>query len=749
MMKERDLEQLLKEMSLKEKIGQMVQIPAQMLLEGGIVTGPSESVELTEEMISLVGSVLGRAGAKELYEIQKAYVEKHPHHIPLLLMFDVVNGMETIFPIPLAQGCTFSAELVRKAAEVSAKEAAAEGLHVTFSPMTDLVRDPRWGRVMESTGEDPWLNAELGRAMVCGYQGTGKKTLLLNEKGKISGCVKHFAAYGAPEGGRDYDTVEISERSLKEDYLPAYQAAIEEGCAMVMTSFNTWNRIPSSGNRWLLRKILREEMGFEGVVISDYAAVDEMVKHGIAEDSKEAAKLAIMAGVDIDMVSTCYVKYLEELVRDGEVSETLIDEAVLRILRLKNALGLFENPYKDGNEMEEAALLLNEEHRLCAREVAAASFVLLKNEGDCENKLLPLKKDSEQKVSLIGPYADEKEIYGSWSFPKYPEKTITIREGIEKKRQKTGYAKGCIRLDHEMHTRFGKTEACSEEEAKTMRDEAIKLAKASDVVVLCIGEHKDQTGEGGSRSDIRIPERQLQLLKELREVNENIVSVVFSGRPVELDEIEKMSKAVLMVWMPGTEGGNAIADVLYGDTIPQGKLSMSIPRSNRQIPVYYNHLMTGRPNETGTKIGYCNGYIDESVYPLHPFGYGLSYTTFQYSKVSLDRESLTENEKICASVEIRNTGKLKGTETVQMYLTDIKGSVARPVKMLRGVKKVTLEPGECRRVEFEISEKMLRFYDIEMNYVSEAGRFYVSLGSDSTAQNRAEFFLEKRSDTVR
>lgn len=346
-----ELEQLLKKMTLEEKVGQMVQIPAHMMQEGGIITGPTDSIEMTEENLALVGSVLNKTGAKDLREIQEKFIEKHPHHIPLLLMYDVINGMETIFPIPLAQGATFSPELVEKAAEISAREAAATGIHVTFSPMLDLVRDARWGRVMESCGEDPWLNARMGRAMVRGYQGFSAENgtpFDLKKEGNVAGCIKHFAGYGAPEGGRDYDNVEVSERSFREDYLYAYKAAVEEGCVMVMTSFNTWNRIPSSGNKWLMRKVLREEMGFEGVLISDYAAVVEMINHGIAEDSREAAKLAIEAGVDIDMVSDAYLKYLAELVRSGEVEEKLIDEAVMRILKLKNDLGLFENPCKDG-----------------------------------------------------------------------------------------------------------------------------------------------------------------------------------------------------------------------------------------------------------------------------------------------------------------------------------------------------------------------------------------------------------------
>ncbi len=746
-----ELEKLLHSMSLEEKIGQMVQIPANLLTEGGLLTGPTESMEMTDETLSLIGSILGKSGAKDLHQIQEDFIAKHPHHIPLLFMYDVINGMETIFPIPLAQGCTFSTELVEAAARASAKEATATGLHVTFSPMLDLVRDARWGRVMESTGEDPWLNAELGKAMVRGYQGSSKlngESPELQKESNIAGCIKHFAAYGAPEGGRDYGNVELSERSLREDYLPAYQAAVEEGCAMLMTSFNSWNRIPSSGNKWLMRKVLREEMGFDGVVISDYSAVDEMIQHGIAEDSREAAKLAILAGVDIDMVSNAYVKYLAELVRCGEVEERLVDEAVMRILKLKNNLGLFENPYKDGSEEREAALLLCKEHRELARKMAAASFVLLKNE-----QILPLKKrrafeeeavvgtESSQKLAFIGPYVDNAELYGSWSFPNKPEQTVTIRQGVAQKTQDVVYAKGCFLLDSGQRTRHNMVEVHSKADERALIEEAVATAKEADKVILCLGEHKDLTGESGSKTNICIPENQIKLLREVHQVNENIVTVVFSGRPVEMKEIATLSKAVLMVWMPGTEGGNAIADVLFGDAEPGGRLAMSLPRSVGQVPIYYNKFRTGRPNEKGDAVGFIHGYIDESIKPLYPFGYGLSYTTFSYSDVSVSQERMEKDGVIVAQAEITNTGMRQGTETVQMYLTDVKGSVIRPEKMLRGVQKVTLTPGESAKVSFEIREDMLKFYNIDMEYVSEAGKFRVYIGPNSDTENVAVFQL--------
>ncbi len=723
-MTEKELQKLLSEMSLEEKVGQMVQRVASEMVSGAIVTGPEGTVETNNMSLGLIGSILNKTGAQVLHDLQKEFIEKHPHHIPLLMMYDVINGMETVFPIPLAQGCAFSPEMVEDCAAMARDEAVAEGLHVNFSPMLDLVRDPRWGRVMESTGEDPWLNAQLGKAMVRGYQA----------KGNMSACLKHFAAYGAPEGGRDYENVEISERTFREDYLPAYAAVVKDGCAMVMTSFNTWNRIPSTGNKWLMRKVLREEMGFEGVLISDFAAVDEMISHGIAADSREAAKLAIEAGVDIDMQSNAYMNHLADLVRSGEVDEKLVDEAVMRILKLKNALGLFENPY-NGSPEDEQRLLLCEEHRKKARKAAAASFVLLKNEG-----LLPLKKG--EKVAFIGPYVDNHNIHGSWTYLEHPENNVTIKQGITNKMGDCLCAKGAYVLDEGQNTRMWDPEERPVSGEELLR-EAAKLAACADKVVLCLGEHRHQTGEGGSRASITLSKGQLHLLEEVAAVNKNIVSVVFSGRPVELKQVQEVSGSILMAWMPGTEGGNALADVLYGDAVPQGKLSMTIPRSAGQLPMYYNCFKTGRPNPTGTQVGFIHGYIDESTKPLYPFGYGLSYTTFDYTPVSVSQTEMTRDGEVEATVTVTNTGAYAGTETVQLYLQDVKGSVVRPLKMLRGFQKVSLQPGESQAVSFRITEDMLRFYDINMVYTSEPGLFRVYIGSDSDTQNMAEFTLTK------
>jgi len=732
----KELEKLLSEMSLEEKVSQMIQINGNMMKLSTLVTGPTESIDITDEMLSMVGTVLNVEGAEKMCEIQQKYTEAHPHHIPLLLMYDVINGMETIFPIPLAQGCTFSPDNVEKAASIAAKEAAASGLHVTFSPMLDLVRDARWGRVMESPGEDPWLNGEMGKAMVRGYQGNNA----LNQEGNISACVKHFAGYGLPDGGREYDNVEISERTFREDYLPAYKAAIDEGARMVMSSFNTYNRVPSTGNKWLMRKILREEMGFDGVVIADYGAVEELVAHGIAEDTREAAKLAIEAGVDIDMVSNCYSRHLVELVRSGDVEEKLVDEAVMRILKLKNDLGLFENPCKDASGQKEKELFACEEHRKVARKIAAESFVLLKNE-----QVLPLSKENDETVAFIGPYIDTNVLYGAWSFPTNKTNTVTIRQGADQKKDGILYAEGAYILDSGKYAKQDMTKepllVYTQEDLDTRIQEAVEIAKKADKVVLCLGEHRTYSGEDSSRTSISLPENQMQLLRAIHQVNENIATLVFTGRPLAIGEVIELSKAVMITWMPGTEGGNAVADVLFADAVPQGKLTMSMPRCVGQAPIYYNRFTTGRPNPAGTSNFVNSCYMDESIKPLYPFGYGLSYTTFAYSEVSLSQSEMAKEDVLIAKATVTNTGSLTGCETVQLYLRDVKGSVVRPVKMLRGFEKVTLNPGESKEVIFKITEDMLKFYNINMEYISEPGEFHVFIGTNSDTENMASFRL--------
>lgn len=722
---------LLQDMSLEEKIGQLIQVPASVLGENGIVTGPTGSMPMDEKTRGLVGSILGTAGADQLIALQKEQMAMQPHHIPMLLMMDIINGHQTIFPIPLSQGCSFRPDLVENAAHIAAKESAASGLHVTFAPMLDLVRDARWGRVMESPGEDPYLNSLMARAMVRGFQGSD-----LKEEGRIAACLKHFAGYGAPDGGREYDNVELSVRTLREDYLPAYAAAVDAGCRMAMTSFNTLDRIPSSGNKWLMRHVLRQEMGFDGVLISDYSAIEEMVAHGNAENPRDAARQAMEAGVDIDMCSIAYIGHLADLIRDGVIDEALLDEAVLRILTLKNDLGLFENPFKDADASREQALLLCDEHRLAARELAAHSMVLLENDG-----ILPLTP-STQKLALIGPHADNHGIYGSWSFPRDAAQTVTVRQGIHRVQpDNVTCCTGSYMIDPGTCWRLAQADAIDPQQAEAWLQQALEDAKNADTVVLCLGESNDQSGEAGSRAILQIPAVQMDLLQKIHAVNDNIVLVLFSGRPLETAELAKYCKALLWAGFPGTEGGNAIADVLFGIRAPEARLSMSFPHRATQAPLYYNHLPTGRPSQAGNQAGFTNGYNDSNCFARYPFGYGLSYTEFDYSSVLLSADRMDSNGYIDASVTVTNSGKLPGTETVQLYLRDVAGSVSRPVRMLKGFQKITLQPGQSQTVTFRIREEMLRFYDIHMNYTSEPGLFEVHIAPHSAVDNKACFRL--------
>ena len=736
-MEQEKLIALLQDMSLEEKINQLFQVHGNFFEGDSIATGPAAAQGFSEKAIREAGSVLGSTGASLLKRIQDKQMEQQPHHIPLLFMADIINGYKTIFPIPLAQGAAFHEEVARTGAEVAAKEVSAAGVHITFSPMVDLVRDARWGRVMESNGEDVYLNSVYAKALVEGYQGEDPK-----QKGKIGACVKHFAAYGAPTGGRDYNNVELSERTLRDDYLPAYEAAVKAGALLVMTSFNTLNRIPSSANQWLMRQVLREEMGFQGVLISDWAAIEEIERHDLAADKKEAAVLALKAGTDIDMMTNCYCAYLKEAIEAGEVSESLLDEAVLRVLELKNTLGLFENPYKDADEEEEKHCILCEEHRRKSKEAAEETFVLLENEG-----MLPLRET--EQVAFIGPYVAEKNILGFWSIFGEAKDAVSIREGVEKRSSvKATFDKGCeILTREEWVPGFDSKEAAGNQEGtelspEELLEQAIRHAKAADKVVLCLGEHVTQSGEGGSRAEITLPKLQLELLRKIAEVNENIVVVIFNGRPLDLREVKELSKAILVVWMPGTEGGNAIAEVLYGDVSPSGKLPMSFPYCVGQVPVFYAEFHTGRQlQEHMWENRFQSRYIDIPNAPLYPFGYGLSYTEFAYGDLQL----MTGEEADClqVSVSVTNIGTCEGAEVVQMYLRDDKASVVRPVRELKGFRKIWLKPGETKNVVFTITEEMLRFHDIHMEYRSEPGSFTVFAGSDSTTDRQAKFYLNE------
>jgi beta-glucosidase len=716
------LTSLIKKMTLDEKIDQLLQLAAPFY-EGsaseGQITGPMAEMGITKDHINNSGSVLGASGAKEITNIQKAHLKKNRLGIPLLFMADVIHGYKTIFPVPLAIGCSWDLELAEKMAEISAKEASVSGVHVTFSPMVDLVRDPRWGRVMESTGEDPYLNSLFARSFVRGYQGTD----LTSDVYRVAACVKHFAAYGAPEGGRDYNTVNMSERQLRESYLPAYKAALDEGCEMVMTSFNTVDGIPATGNKWLMRDLLRNEWNFDGVLISDWGAVKEMIPHGVAEDEKEAALKAIQAGVDIEMMTTCYVHHLKELVENGIVEEALIDEAVMRILKLKEKLGLFENPYRGANEALEKEIVLCEEHRMQARKLAAKSCVLLKN-----NDVLPLQKG--KKIALIGPFAQNNDILGPWSWLGSKEDAIQLDAGLKMKIDPTllKVAKGCD------------IETGSEE----MLKEALDVAGDADVIILALGESSEMSGEAGSRANIRLPKVQLELIEKVKELNKPMVAVLFNGRPLDLHGVVEHVDAILEAWYPGTEGGAAIADLLYGDANPSGRLTMSFPYSVGQIPVYYNHFNTGRPKDApDAQERYVSQYLDIPNEPLFPFGYGLSYTKFSYKEAKLSHSVLTTEQPIVASVQVTNIGTMKGEEVVQLYVRDLVGEVVRPVKELKAFEKITLEPGETKTVNFTLTEEQLRYYHANLEFKSDEGSFIAFIGPNSQDVMELPFKLEK------
>ena len=734
-MTEEKLMALLKDMSLKEKIGQMMQLDVSCFKNEGPVTGSEVDQGISGEDLTLAGSILGAIGAQEIKGLQKRCMEKQPHHIPVVFMADIINGYKTIFPIPLALGCTFSQEDARTAGDVMARESAADGLHVTFAPMVDLVRDARWGRVMESTGEDPYLNSRMAEATVRGIQGEGE-----HYEGHLGACTKHFAAYGAPTAGKEYNNVELSERTLREDYLPAYQAAVDAGSAMMMTSFNTLDRIPATGNQWLMRKILREEMGFEGVLVSDYNAIGELMTHGVAEDKKEAARQALEAGTDLDMMSGCYMSSLEELVKEGTIREELIDEAVLRILKLKNKLGLFEDPYRGLEGQSGIREIFTEENRAKARKAAGDSMVLLEN----QEGFLPLKK--QEKVAFIGPYAEDKHILGAWSFFGDIEQAVTCRQGIEEKGARAVFEKGCGMVNPGQTLygfRYNMTGTESREETEALIEKAAKTAAECDKVVLLIGEAPIQTGEGASRGDITIPEVQKKLLDAVTKANKNTGAVVFAGRPLDLREVREKTKAILYAWMPGTEGGHAVADILYGDVEPQGRLSMSLPWSVGQVPVFYGELSTGRHIEDGEWVEnrFLSRYSDMPNQPLYPFGYGLGYTEFSYSEVKLDKEEICMGESLQVSITVKNTGRRRGTETVQLYVTDKVGSVARPMRQLKGFTKLTLEPGESKDAVFTLTSEDLKFYTRSMEYKAEPGDFIVWAGADSRTKNGKQFKL--------
>jgi len=735
-MNETKLKQLLDEMSLEEKIMQLVQLPGWAYEEGAAVTGLADDAK-NENMKRLAGSTLGIYGADKVKKIQDEYMKNHPHHIPLLFMLDVIHGHKTVFPCPLGQGATFDTEVARKGASIQAKEAAADGVQVTFSPMGDLVRDARWGRVVESTGEDPYLNGLMVSAMVKGYQGED-----VSDPDHLASCVKHFAAYGGAVAGRDYNNVEVSEHTLREQYLPAYAEGIKAGAKLVMTSFNTLNGIPSSGNTYLMRDILRKEMQFDGVLISDWGAIAEMESWGFAEDLKDAADLAMKAGVDIDMCTEAYSGNLGKLIEEGKLSVDGLNEAVLRVLKLKNDLGLFEDPYHGASDEKFKKVVLSNESREIARDAVRKSLVLLENKKNA----LPL---SGKRIAFIGPYANEKNLHSTWAISCDPEDAVTIADAAKECYGDSDVvfrtAQGCNMLKNGTDLGMGVYEVKKEKkENEKLLDEAIDLAEWADEIVLCLGEHIGQSGESTSRAMIDLPKPQMKLFKEMADMGKKIITLVFCGRPLDLKKIPEKSDALLICFRPGTEGGHGIMDVLSGKYSPQGKLPMSFPWCVGQEPLNYNAYNTGRPKPQQRPTIFTTRYLDCPNEARYPFGYGLTYSDFEVSKVELDKKVLGKDDKITASVTVKNTGDSVATETIQLYIRDMAGSRVRPVKELRGFKKVSLSAGETEKVSFDITEDMLCFYTINNCWDSEDGKFTVYIGTDSATLNGAEFELKKQ-----
>ena len=718
-MEKTKLQELLAQMTLREKLGQLTQlIPPLLGVDPDVdITGPLREMNIDPEWLPEIGSTLNAFGAENLRTMQEKHLQRSRLGIPLIFMADIVHGYKTIFPIPLAVGSSFNPKLYETACAVAAKEGAAAGIHLTFAPMTDLVRDPRWGRVMESTGEDHYLNGEMTKAAVLGYQGKD-----LKEKGRLAACVKHFAAYGSPWGGRDYNTVDLSEGMLREFYLPAYKAALDVGVAMVMTSFNTVNRIPASANKWLMRDILRKEWGFDGVVISDFAAVDETITHGVSADSAEAARKCLEAGVDIEMMSTHYIRNAEELIRSGKLEEALIDEAVLRILELKNALGLFENPYKDASVEDEKALIQCEEHLQAAYDVAVECPVLLKNEDVLPLQALEKKLGKDLKIGLAGPFAGMGNLSGGWAIAKADDDVSTSLLGA----LQNAMPNATIETAAVRH--MGALQAGIED--MEYYPEEVEALADCDVLIAAVGEPAADTGESASKTVLRLSPNQERLIHDLRKLGKPVVVVVFSGRPLEILPILDSADALLQAWFLGDASSRVLADLLTGKANPSGRLSMSFPVNVGQIPVHYNAYRTGRPSH-GQKIRYVSRYLDCENEALFPFGFGLSYSQFAYSNMAVDTLDGDSDLVAKARITVENVSDIPGMETVQLYIRDVVAQVVRPMKELRGFRKIYLEAGARQVVEFEITRQMLSYWDADNRFIFEPGEFEIMLGRNS------------------
>lgn len=725
---------LMKKMTLEEKIGQL-----NLSSAGDITTGQASNSDIAIKIREgKVGGLFNIKSVGKIKEVQKIAVEQSRLKIPLLFGMDVIHGYETVFPIPLGLSCTWDMNLIERSARIAATEASADGINWTFSPMVDICRDPRWGRIAEGAGEDPYLGSQVAKAMVKGYQGDD-----LKKNNTILACVKHYALYGSAEGGRDYNTVDMSHQRMYNDYLPPYKAAVDAGVGSVMTSFNEVDGIPATANKWLLTNVLRKQWGFKGFVVSDYTSVNEMTAHGIGDLQTVSAR-ALNAGLDMDMVGEGFLTTLPKSLKEGKVSLAQINAACRKILEAKYKLGLFNDPYKYCDENRAKSEIFTSENRKEARSIAAQSFVLLKNQGN----LLPLKKSGT--IALIGPLADNKSnMTGTWSVAADFSKPISLYTGLKEAvgdKINILLAKGSNleedSLLEERETMFGKSLGRDHRPAEVILQEALNIANQSDVIVAALGESAEMSGESSSRSMIGIPSIQEKLLRALLKTGKPVVLVLFTGRPLTIKWEQDNVPAILNVWFGGSEAGHAIADVLFGEVNPSGKLTATWPQNTGQIPLYYAHKNTGRPLEGQWFQKFRSNYLDVSNDPVYPFGYGLSYTTFNYSDITLSTSSIKQGESLTANITVTNTGSYEGKEVVQLYIRDMVASVTRPVRELKGFQKIDLKPGESKVVTFAISPEDLKFYNYDLKYVAEPGEFRVYIGGNSDAVKEASFTLK-------
>lgn len=731
---DRFIDQLMKKMTLEEKIGQL-----NLPVTGEITTGQAKSSDVAKRIRNgEVGGLFNLKGVERIREVQRQAVEESRLGIPLLFGMDVIHGYETIFPIPLGLSCTWDMKAIEESARIAAVEASADGISWTFSPMVDVSRDPRWGRVSEGNGEDPFLGAAIARAMIRGYQG---KDMSRNDE--IMACVKHFALYGASEAGRDYNTVDMSRQRMFNEYMLPYQAAVEAGVGSVMASFNEVDGVPATGSKWLMTDVLRKQWGFDGFVVTDYTGINEMIDHGMG-DQQTVAALALNAGVDMDMVSDAFSGTLKKSVEEGKVSAAAIDAACRRILEAKYKLGLFDDPYKYCDVNRPKKQIFTKEHRAIARKTASESFVLLKNEG-----VLPLSKKGT--IAVVGPLANTRSnMPGTWSVAAVLDNASSLVEGLREvvgDRAKVVTAKGSNLIgdaDYEKRaTMFGRELHRDNRTDRELLDEALKVAAGADVIVAALGESSEMSGESSSRTNLEMPDVQRALLQELLKTGKPVVLVLFTGRPLVLTWEEEHVPAILNVWFGGSEAAYAISDVLFGDVNPSGKLTATFPQNVGQIPLFYNHKNTGRPLQEGRWFEkFRSNYLDVSNEPLYPFGYGLSYTTFAYSDIHLSSTEMSADGELTATVTVTNTGSRDGAEVVQLYIRDLVGSVTRPVKELKGFEKIFLKAGESRKVSFSITPELLKFYNYDLQFVCEPGDFDVMIGGNSRDVKKARFLLK-------